>query len=112
MPMIEEQPIETSLDATSVVTVEMKTGTPSMAGWNVEFVIEDLAGTALLTKTSPGSVTINDGTTPKTIIVTVTRAEAIAAGLLKGREYKYKFRRTDLGAEKRLAHGSWTMWRW
>lgn len=107
-----EQPVVFSLDEDATLEVDMVSGTPSMAGWVVEFVLEDLSGLALITKLSPANVTVNDGTTPKTVLVTVLSTEMISAGVVKGRRYKYKFRRTDSGARKRLAEGNWVIKGW
>lgn len=107
-----EQHVTFSLDEDATLTVDMVAGTPDMATWTVEFVLEKLDGVTLVTRTSPTQVFIDNSSVPKTVSVTVLSSEMASYGMAKGRRYKYKFRRTDSGARKRLAEGNWILKGW
>ncbi len=107
-----EQPVKQSLDESVTLLVEMTAGAPSIAGWAVDFILEDLAGTPLVTKSSPANIVLNDASDPKTMLLTLLKTDLVTAGLKRGYQYNYKFLRTDTGAEKRVAEGPWLVKEW
>lgn len=80
-----------------------------LTGWSVSFTVRDaLGGSAVLTKTVGGGITLTD---PGQGVLTITLAKAdtsgltVSSALAAGKGYVWDVKRTDAGSNLVLARG-------